>query len=155
MPEQITIRIPRKGGPRALYSEVAHKLLASLGDVQIRRASRVEPTDSLSQEARTWLNEEQARNCLDIGQLPPNKWWADLAPVVGPVLGPFETREEALRAELEWLHANGLPFPLDARDWAELEQINACPCGGRCKPPTGSSEAACAAIEYARRVGQD
>lgn len=32
------------------------------------------------------------------------KWEADLAPVGGPILGPFETRSAALDAELEWLN---------------------------------------------------
>ena len=33
-------------------------------------------------------------------------WAADLAPVLGPVLGPFETRQEALNAEVQWLENN-------------------------------------------------
>lgn len=32
-------------------------------------------------------------------------WTADMAPVGGPVLGPFETRREALEAEAAWLEA--------------------------------------------------
>ena len=32
-----------------------------------------------------------------------NKWIADLALSSGPVLGTFETRSEALEAEVEWL----------------------------------------------------
>jgi hypothetical protein len=31
------------------------------------------------------------------------KWCADMGPSVGPVLGPFVTRREALAAEREWL----------------------------------------------------
>lgn len=34
------------------------------------------------------------------------RWTADLAPVGGPVLGPFDTRGEALAAEVAWLRAN-------------------------------------------------
>ena len=30
-------------------------------------------------------------------------WWADMGPVDGSVLGPFENRTEALRAERGWL----------------------------------------------------
>ena len=30
-------------------------------------------------------------------------WTADMSPVDGPVLGPYETRAEALDAEHEWL----------------------------------------------------
>lgn len=32
-------------------------------------------------------------------------WAADMAPVGGPVLGPFARRDEALAAEREWLDA--------------------------------------------------
>ena len=31
------------------------------------------------------------------------RWLADLSPVNGPVLGPFEKRSEALAAEVAWL----------------------------------------------------
>jgi hypothetical protein len=64
------------GEVRALYDEAIP--LAALGAVSIRRASHVEPND----EAR---------------------WMADLAPVGGPVLGPFAARSQALVAETEWL----------------------------------------------------
>ena len=102
--QTIKVVIPRSGGVRALYSPVAQALLAPLGDIQIRRASRVEPTGSLSPEALSWLTEHND------GELPPNTWWADLLPVDGPVLGPFNTRDYALQEEIEWLHEHGLPF---------------------------------------------
>ncbi len=31
------------------------------------------------------------------------RWWADLQPVGGPVLGPFPIRSAALKAENAWL----------------------------------------------------
>lgn len=49
------------------------------GKPQIRRASHVEPTED-------------------------GRWTADLSPVAGPVLGPFEKRNEAIDAELEFLN---------------------------------------------------
>ncbi len=58
--------------------------LRELGPVSIKRASHVEPTDDA-------------------------KWTADLSPVDGPVLGPFDTRGEALDAEVAWLKKNHLP----------------------------------------------
>ena len=100
----IKVVIPRSGGVRALYSPAAQALLAPLGDVQIRRASRVEPTDNLASTALRWLEEHHT------GELPPNVWWADLTPVDGPVLGPFNTRDYALKEEIEWLQTHGLPF---------------------------------------------
>lgn len=64
------------GTLRCVYSEELD--LHSLGRPQIRRASHVEP---------------------DVH----GYWRADLSPVGGPVLGPFEQRSEALHAEAEWL----------------------------------------------------
>ena len=55
--------VDRGGAVRCLYGEAID--LAALGNVSIRRASHVEP-------------DEQGR------------WWADLGPVGGPRLGPFE-----------------------------------------------------------------
>ena len=39
---------------------------------------------------------------------PDGRWQADLRPVGGPVLGPFDRRSEALAAELAWLEAHWL-----------------------------------------------
>ncbi len=52
--------------------------LRELGNLQITRASHVEP------DAEGY-------------------WFADMGPVGGPVLGPFRSRTEALGAEREWL----------------------------------------------------
>jgi len=70
------------GGVRCIYDEVID--LTVLGRLDVSRASHVEP-DALGQ------------------------WWADLAPVGGPVLGPFAQRSAALAAELNWLQSNWLP----------------------------------------------
>ena len=64
------------GQAHCLYSEELD--LHTLGQVQIKRASHVEP-DSQGQ------------------------WWADLSPVSGPKLGPFTQRSQALEAEVVWL----------------------------------------------------
>ncbi|WZO96058.1 hypothetical protein EP7_003033 [Isosphaeraceae bacterium EP7] len=69
---------------RAVYAEAIP--LEALGPVQIRRASHVEPDGA-------------------------GRWWADLGPAAGPVLGPFATRSEALRAELDWLGRHWPPGP--------------------------------------------
>jgi hypothetical protein len=68
--------IDARGEVRCLYSETMD--LAALGLMSIQRASHVEPSEG-------------------------GLWWADLAPVGGPRLGPFSRRSEALQAETAWL----------------------------------------------------
>jgi hypothetical protein len=69
------------GAVRCIYSEEID--LSTLGSPTITRASHVEP-------------DRQGR------------WLADLSPVGGPVLGPFDHRSEALAAELAWLETEWL-----------------------------------------------
>jgi hypothetical protein len=69
---------------RAIYSE--DFALDSLGRPRIARASSVEPDAE-------------------------GRWHADLRPVLGPVLGPFDRRSEALAAEVAWLEENWLTPP--------------------------------------------
>ncbi len=42
-------------------------------------------------------------------------WTADMSPVEGPVLGPFDSRAEALTAEKAWLLEHNIPFPTGSR----------------------------------------
>jgi hypothetical protein len=72
----LEILVESGGKMMCIYSEAVD--LAQLGDVQIRRASHCEP-DAHGQ------------------------WWADLAPMSGPNLGPFTCRSAALAAEVQWL----------------------------------------------------
>jgi len=69
------------GAVRAVYSEVIE--LATLGNGTITRASHVEPDEH-------------------------GRWFADMAPVGGPLLGPFAHRSEALLAEQQWLDCHWL-----------------------------------------------
>jgi hypothetical protein len=64
------------GEVRCIYGEELD--LRALGRPDIRRGSHVEPTAD-------------------------GRWTADLAPVGGPILGPFEQRCSALEAEIAWL----------------------------------------------------
>lgn len=73
--------ISTEGKVRCLYDEAIH--LAELGELHITRASHVEPDHA-------------------------GKWWADMSPVGGPKLGPFEKRSEALGAEREWITQSAL-----------------------------------------------
>jgi hypothetical protein len=64
------------GVVHGLYGETID--LAALGPMIIRRASHVEPDSDA-------------------------RWWANLSPVNGLRLGPFDRRSEALSAEQAWL----------------------------------------------------
>jgi hypothetical protein len=74
------------GRVRCLYGEAVD--LAALGVLAIRRASHVEPDSD-------------------------GAWWADLAPLGGPRLGPFARRSLALDAEVAWLEEHWLAVPPD------------------------------------------
>ena len=69
------------GSLRCIYTDELP--LGSLGVFQIRRASHVEPDEQ-------------------------GQWWADLAPLQGPRLGPFGRRAEALDEENRWITQNWL-----------------------------------------------
>ncbi len=69
------------GVVRCVYDEAID--LAQLGRMTVERASHVEPDAD-------------------------GQWLADLAPVGGPVLGPFPRRSAALAAEVAWLRMHWL-----------------------------------------------
>ena len=73
--------IETTGTVRCVFGEEID--LGQLGRLSIRRGSHVEPT-------------------------PDGQWTADLAPVQGPLLGPFPTRTAALNAEVSWLQEHWL-----------------------------------------------
>ena len=77
----IEIRIDPFGQARLVFDDRID--LRPLGRTKIRRGSHVEPTAD-------------------------GRWTADLSPVDGPVLGPFDKRKEALAAEVTWLNENWL-----------------------------------------------
>ena len=78
------IVIQPDGAVRAIYSEEID--LRSLCRPGIVRASHVEPDAE-------------------------GRWFADMGPVDGPVLGPFGSRSEALAAETSWLEVHWLVRP--------------------------------------------
>ena len=78
--------INSRGNVRCIYDEAID--LAQLGQLSISRGSHVEPDET---------------GC----------WFADLAPVDGPRLGPFPHRSDALKAETDWLATHWLtPKPV-------------------------------------------
>ena len=73
--------IEPSGNLHCIYAEAID--VHSLGQPTITRASNVEPDSS-------------------------GRWIADLTPVNGPSLGPFDKRTDALAAEVQWLRDNWL-----------------------------------------------
>ena len=84
-PMQMELLITPNGEIRCVYSEAIP--LDQLGRLEIQRGSHVEPTVQ-------------------------GQWTADMSPVNGPVLGPFDLRSVALHAERDWLHQHWLQPPL-------------------------------------------
>ena len=74
--------ITSSGDIRCVYGEEVN--LSELGRLSIQRGSHVEPTAD-------------------------GQWTADLSPVQGPQLGPFDCRTQALEAEVAWLNQYWLP----------------------------------------------
>ena len=75
------IIITSDGVARCIYTEEID--LTAIGSPIITRASHVEP-------------DQQGR------------WLADMSPLSGPLLGPFQLRSEALAAEHDWLETHWL-----------------------------------------------
>lgn len=75
--QTMTISICPEGDLIVIYSDPV-KIMIDLGTAIIKRASHVEPSS--------------------VGE-----WTADLSPMNGPILGPFDTRQAALVAEVAWL----------------------------------------------------
>ncbi len=69
------------GAVRCIYGEEID--LHALGSPSVSRASHVEPDQH-------------------------GRWFADMSPVAGPKLGPFDQRSQALKAESHWLEDNWL-----------------------------------------------
>ncbi len=74
--------INSSGDIRCVYGEAVN--LSELGRLSIQRGSHVEPTAD-------------------------GQWTADMSPVQGPQLGPFDCRTQALEAEVAWLNQYWLP----------------------------------------------
>jgi hypothetical protein len=81
----MNIFIRPNGNAQCLYGENIN--LAKLGQLDIKRASHVEPNEN-----------------------KPGEWIADLAPVGGPLFEGFDSRAAALAAEEKWLNAKMAQF---------------------------------------------
>ena len=92
MSSEMELVVDAGGDVRCIYDEALD--LRELGQLQITRASHVEPDAE-------------------------GLWWADMGPSAGPVLGPFRSRSKALATERIWLATRlserqaASPEPLD------------------------------------------
>jgi len=83
----VRLIVDNTGGVRFVYSDAAAAVARAVGTLTTRRASHVEPTHD-------------------------GRWAADMSPVrIGVTLGPYDTRQEALDAERDWLEYNDIPIP--------------------------------------------
>ena len=110
----MTVHVDRRGRVTFIYTDGLAGLL-ELGASTVRRASHVEPAAAV---------EHADHGCGTCGREPdgdytvgcpecfehehaepdrPGGWTADLAPLSGPVLGPYRLRADALAAELAWI----------------------------------------------------
>jgi len=127
MAERLEVIVDGKGAIRAIHSDAIMPILKALGNVTVRRASHVEPSENLSNSALLWLLDNNpdvwpAELLRDMRQMPvfalddlrinldPTAFWADLLPVSGPVLGPFDKKQDALDAEVVWLREHAFPI---------------------------------------------
>jgi len=90
------------------HGAVAGLFAIDAREIRTTRASRVVPTNVLKRCAFRTL-----RRLVSDGSRPAQwsrtwrgPWFADLAPVNGPVLGPFPERHSAIDAEVAWLQRN-------------------------------------------------
>lgn len=97
-----------------VHDDELTKELSKHGTPELRRASYIEPTPQLKidrPQAVKWLM--QNRPEVELADYP-DRWWADMLPSNGPVLGPFDTHAEAIAAEQKWLSENNLGLDVTA-----------------------------------------
>jgi hypothetical protein len=116
MPKQVVIVVSPEGQVRHLVGDLPPEFLDLLGPVEhIYRNSHVESTQDLWPPALAWICAHRRDLLVNLKeeavwkQLPQNVWWADMTPVAGPVLGPFDEYPQALAAEVLWLQEHHLP----------------------------------------------
>ena len=111
MTKQVVVIIDANGMVRRMVDTESDRLCADIGPrYSTRRASHVESWDDLSRAAKNWLYDYRNFDPKILKQLDPNRFWADLLISGGPVLGPFDTYDEAVHAEIAWLQKHDLPI---------------------------------------------
>lgn len=117
-----TVVVGKDGSLRGIYSPLVASLAQSIGQPDVRRASHVDPTGDLSQEALAYIYNRVGDGNKFVDYMPASDvylsrpeaaglWWADMLPVGHGVLGPWSPadRDKALAAEVAFLQANHIP----------------------------------------------
>ena len=77
----------------SIYDDDVIAILKDCGSCTVQRASHVEALANLPEEVKQRIENKD-----------PSLWWVDFSPVNENILlGPFESRQDALDAEKEWL----------------------------------------------------
>ena len=126
------IVIDPDGTAKHLVDPVSERIAAAIGPkVSTQRSSHVESWHDLSGKARNHVHSHEDRlasisddrlydsfvdgpdGVIEASRDITNFFWADMLPVNGPVLGPFERYEDAIAAEIKFLQERDLPCPLE------------------------------------------
>ena len=94
------------GSIKAVDAPGVREALATLGSVTKRRASHVVPVNPVKRVAFQALRAMFPDTSKVAGWTRGWKgpWVADLAPSNGPILGAFDSRTDAIAAEVRWLN---------------------------------------------------
>jgi hypothetical protein len=103
----VTLKIRPNGQVEAIRSAEAEALTAGLGPGRLERVSRVEPVEVVRRLLflairRLVSNQSRLAAWTRTWRGP---WRARLLVGSRPILGPYEERAEAIRAEVRWLEA--------------------------------------------------
>lgn len=118
-PKKHKVFISPTGTVHTIHDDQLTASLQALGKVTVRRATHVETYADLDEDARAYLRD--IRQLLYAECTVGTQWFADMRAVCPPedyrlgdaVLGPFESRDAALRAEVERLEQLRCPLAGD------------------------------------------
>lgn len=94
--KQHQIAIMENGDIQTIYTDEIAEALNGLGNVEIVRASHVEPSIRKRGTGTYWERKSQVKSAL--------MWRADMSPLGGTILPTTRTREESLEAEINWIN---------------------------------------------------
>ena len=84
--------------------------LTESGKTTVERASHVLPVNRVLRVVFRWLRDHFGEKgwIAAFTRQWPCIWQADLAPSNGPILRPFNNRQDAINAEIQWIERNRL-----------------------------------------------